>query len=223
MIRVFFFFICFSIPAFIYSQEICDNGIDDDSDGLIDLQDSDCQCGVGLHPQISDAIPNPNFDDYYSCPVYLDFANIDWNNYNISMNFVSDWYCSAEIQHYNALESVIYQNSCNDCFTVNGVFQGPNYTPPPECFSANSNGFLNLPFAVQNHQADYFYDMSASACLNSTLTSAYNYKLEMDLYNFTSGAPNIQIPISNTFEISLMESTSCANMPLTGYSCGVTD
>ncbi|MXN92495.1 hypothetical protein GR160_14795 [Flavobacterium sp. Sd200] len=28
-----------------FAQEICDNGIDDDGDGLIDLNDSDCRCG----------------------------------------------------------------------------------------------------------------------------------------------------------------------------------
>ena len=38
---IFLFAVCISLNA----QEICDNGIDDDSDGLIDLWDSDCICG----------------------------------------------------------------------------------------------------------------------------------------------------------------------------------
>jgi len=28
----------------LLAQEICNNGIDDDSDGLVDLRDPDCQC-----------------------------------------------------------------------------------------------------------------------------------------------------------------------------------
>ena len=28
------------------AQEICDNGLDDDNDGLIDLNDSDCDCEI---------------------------------------------------------------------------------------------------------------------------------------------------------------------------------
>lgn len=37
-------FIFFLLPSISICQEICDNSIDDDNDGLIDLNDSDCQC-----------------------------------------------------------------------------------------------------------------------------------------------------------------------------------
>ncbi len=33
-----------SIISSVYAQEICDNGIDDDNDGLIDMNDNDCEC-----------------------------------------------------------------------------------------------------------------------------------------------------------------------------------
>ncbi|MCB9300150.1 MAG: gliding motility-associated C-terminal domain-containing protein [Lewinellaceae bacterium] len=45
--------------------EICDNGLDDDGDGLIDLNDPDCDCPV-LEPV--SLIPNPSFEDYGCCP-----------------------------------------------------------------------------------------------------------------------------------------------------------
>ncbi len=45
-------------------QEICDNGIDDDMDGLIDLQDDDCVC----EPDWSYYITNPDFEDTLRCP-----------------------------------------------------------------------------------------------------------------------------------------------------------
>ena len=51
----------------LYSQEICDNGIDDDGDGLIDLNDTDCSCSAtGGLP--SSLIPNPSFEDHSCLP-----------------------------------------------------------------------------------------------------------------------------------------------------------
>ncbi|MCB0630709.1 MAG: gliding motility-associated C-terminal domain-containing protein [Saprospiraceae bacterium] len=45
--------------------EICDNGLDDDADGLIDLNDPDCAC-ASVEP-IS-LIPNPSFEERSCCP-----------------------------------------------------------------------------------------------------------------------------------------------------------
>ena len=48
------------------AQEICDNGIDDDHDGLIDLQDIvDCHCNS---ESITSLIPNSSFEDTLCCP-----------------------------------------------------------------------------------------------------------------------------------------------------------
>ena len=52
--------------TFSFSQEICDNGIDDDGDGLIDLNDNvDCVCAPVLIPSL---IPNPSFETTNCCP-----------------------------------------------------------------------------------------------------------------------------------------------------------
>ncbi len=58
-----FLIICFS--ASLYAQEICDNAIDDDNDGLIDLNDDDCEC-LTFTP--SSLIPNPSFEEMSCCP-----------------------------------------------------------------------------------------------------------------------------------------------------------
>jgi gliding motility-associated-like protein len=55
-----FFSIC------INAQEICDNGIDDDGDGLIDLNDSDCRCGN--QTPVPSIIPNASFEKHSNCP-----------------------------------------------------------------------------------------------------------------------------------------------------------
>jgi len=46
--------------------EICDNGIDDDNDGLIDLNDSECACEIAEPVSL---IPNPSFEEKSCCPV----------------------------------------------------------------------------------------------------------------------------------------------------------
>ncbi len=56
-------FIFFSTS--LLSQEICDNAIDDDNDGLIDLNDPDCECFT-FAP--SSLIPNPSFEEMSCCP-----------------------------------------------------------------------------------------------------------------------------------------------------------
>ncbi len=49
----------------LFSQEICDNAIDDDFDGLIDLNDSDCACTNLIDLSL---IPNPSFEELLCCP-----------------------------------------------------------------------------------------------------------------------------------------------------------
>lgn len=52
-----------------FAQELCTNGIDDDGDGLIDLNDSlDCECGNGVLEPIPSFVPNASFDDFNFCP-----------------------------------------------------------------------------------------------------------------------------------------------------------
>ncbi len=52
-------------PSPLLPIEICDNGIDDDEDGLIDLNDPDCDCPVALPQSL---IPNPSFEERTCCP-----------------------------------------------------------------------------------------------------------------------------------------------------------
>jgi gliding motility-associated-like protein len=54
------------------AQEICNNSIDDDSDGLIDLRDPDCQC----HFIVTDnLLQNGSFELYDHCPVTYTYVS----------------------------------------------------------------------------------------------------------------------------------------------------
>jgi gliding motility-associated-like protein len=80
-------FLIISITGF--SQEICNNGIDDDGDGLIDLNDiTDCSCN-NPPPVVTSIIPNPSFEIKSACPD------------NISeMSLVTDWQPSCGTPDY---------------------------------------------------------------------------------------------------------------------------
>jgi len=72
VIRNFLFFFIFSLSSLsthiklaAQSNEICDNGIDDDGDGFIDINDEDCECPLIVS---SSLIPNPSFEEQTSCP-----------------------------------------------------------------------------------------------------------------------------------------------------------
>ena len=55
--------LCFIVST-LFAQEICDNGIDDDGDGLVDLNDPDCQC----HWEAAyNLLLNPSFEAYKHC------------------------------------------------------------------------------------------------------------------------------------------------------------
>ncbi|NND08287.1 MAG: T9SS type B sorting domain-containing protein [Saprospiraceae bacterium] len=57
--------LCFFLPDQQQQAEICDNGIDDDNNGLVDLQDSACDCPVAEPISL---IPNASFEENDCCP-----------------------------------------------------------------------------------------------------------------------------------------------------------
>lgn len=60
---VLFMLLSFSLNT--YAQEICNNGIDDNGNGLIDLNDS---AGCFCTPPVPSLIPNPSFEAMNCCP-----------------------------------------------------------------------------------------------------------------------------------------------------------
>ncbi|MCB9313343.1 MAG: gliding motility-associated C-terminal domain-containing protein [Lewinellaceae bacterium] len=63
------YFFIFLGGATLSAQEICDNGVDDDGDGLTDLYDDECVCtGVTQTTDQTNKIPNPDFENYSICP-----------------------------------------------------------------------------------------------------------------------------------------------------------
>ncbi len=58
-------FIVFLFATKVFSQENCNNAVDDDGDGLIDLNDTDCNCS---NTSLTSLFPNPSFETFSYCP-----------------------------------------------------------------------------------------------------------------------------------------------------------
>lgn len=57
------------LPLVVVAQEVCTNGVDDDSDGLIDLNDPDCPCSTAIIPaNVASYIPNHSFEEQVPGP-----------------------------------------------------------------------------------------------------------------------------------------------------------
>lgn len=180
-----------------FSQEICDNGIDDDADGLIDLQDNDCHCGAGLNASFNNAIANPDFNASSCCPAAW------WEH----LNCLDSWVTDTSI--YNNSWSLNYVSSCDSC----GFYTLANgYVAPAECTTTVNNGFLAMGFWNWNNNNNLWgYNNFANSCLNTPFYPGNTYVLEFDAFNTHNY--NTQF-LDDTIRISLLGSTSCANIPL---------
>lgn len=71
------------IATSLWTQEICNNALDDDGNGLIDLHDPACFCsGISISDEVSSIIPNNGFETFGCCP--SSFSELDcatgWEN-----------------------------------------------------------------------------------------------------------------------------------------------
>lgn len=140
----------------LYSQEICNNGIDDDADGDIDMNDADCACsGIGSgSSSVTSLIPNPSFEDYTCCP-----------------NGVSDLPCAVSWQQASNATSD-YFNTCG----YTGIFNSPNLPLPGGGagyggFYSNSNWEENIGACLNSPMTagvDYQMDLNLAWSTGST-------------------------------------------------------
>ena len=91
------FCVTFLVTGTILGQENCTNGIDDDADGLIDINDPDCDCaGFGGSTSVTSLIPNPSFEDMSCCPTSLSQLNCA-NGWMQASNATSDYFNTCGI------------------------------------------------------------------------------------------------------------------------------
>ncbi len=149
----FIFFIFFSLSLNIsFSQEICNNAIDDDGDGLIDLNDTlDCTCIE--YTSITNLIPNNSFELNSCCPSGAGQLNcLDvWNHAN---------YGSSD-----------YYNLCSS-YSVNNPQMQAAQVPIP----GGGNGYVGIGGGGIT-QAGNLYNECIGVCLTGTLFAGNSYTI----------------------------------------------
>ncbi len=144
--------------------EICDNAIDDDGDGLIDLNDPDCDCPVASPVSL---IPNPSFEEKNCCPP--DRSRMDC---------AVDWIQASEA-------TTDYLHTCG--------WMGWDDLPPPLPFPDGEGciGFRNgrIGFGGEGPRANW--KEYAGACLTSPLKAGTTYRFEfyIGFTNFHNSPP----------------------------------
>ena len=142
------------IPCTLFGQiEICDNGIDDDGDSLIDLNDEDCACEI---TEPISLIPNPSFEDMDCCPA--DRSELDC--------------ASLWIQASDPTTDFIH--TCD--------WLGWDDFPPPQPFP-DGEGIMGFRDGRvrNNNTAEPYWKEYAGACLINPLLKDSVYRIQFDV------------------------------------------
>lgn len=166
------------IPGTLPGQsEICDNGRDDDNDGLIDLNDTDCICQV-IEP-IS-LIPNPSFEEMNCCP-----------SDRSQLNCAATWIQASEA-------TTDYIHTCD--------WLGWDDFPPPRPFP-DGQGIMGFRDGrvIGNGGAEPFWKEYAGACLINPLLANMVYRFQFDVgFVDAQKSPPIDISFFGTPECEFL-------------------
>ncbi|MEM9258382.1 MAG: gliding motility-associated C-terminal domain-containing protein [Bacteroidota bacterium] len=154
-------------------SEICDNGIDDDMDGLIDLNDPECDCSVFAPVSL---IPNPSFEDLACCPLSL-----------------------GQIE---CAEAWVQASEPTTDFIHNCGWSGPIDYLPPQPFPDGDGilGIRNGRTPIQGETAPSpNWKEYAGACLFSPLLAGTSYRFEFDVgFSDRNHSPPVNITLYGT-------------------------
>ncbi len=172
-----------------FMMEDCANGIDDDGDGLIDLNDPDCKC-KGIKDTLfvpSSLIPNASFEDYTCCP-----------------SGMAQLYCSKFwIQASPATSD--YYNTC-------GYKDDPFRGRPPQPLPAG-NGYVGFLDLMQHPTRNATYKEYVGACLTSTMLPGKDYTLS---FWIGFGIPGSSFGPRAITTLGIYGTSACGNLPFGG-------
>lgn len=132
-------------------MEDCANGMDDDGDGLIDLNDPQCACQLAKPISM---IPNPSFEEMKCCP-----------QTRSQLNCAEGWIQASE--------------ATTDYVHICGWFGWPELPPPkPLPDGEGCVGFRNGRFGMND---DPGWKEYAGACLLRPLEKGKTYKFQFDV------------------------------------------
>ncbi len=186
----------------LYAQEICDNGIDDDGDGLVDINDPDCACS-GIVTQPSSLIPNPSFEDHSCCP----------SEYSQTTDFLTN--CADTWNQPQTTATADYFNTCD--------YTGPAPLPFPDGDAAAGFIAYHLDGDILTPSNTYVEYLGAS--FTSPLVNGTEYQLDFGIaFTYTDNIiENISNPLpanpSCPIDITIFGTPNAADIPWNGDDC----
>lgn len=186
------FFSFLLVTFFSFSQEICNNAIDDDGDGLIDLNDPDCSCSSnGNDPLPYSYVVNESFELNDNCPT----------GYG-QMSSATNWgQATAGSTDY-----------LNDCGFV-GPIINTNLYPFPTGQGATS---IN----ITSDYKEYIGTCLSTPLVPGT-SYTLKFYIGMTLLT-ADGSANTSSPLTNyadSLDIVIYGATTCGNLPLNTFDC----
>lgn len=131
------------------AQEDCSDGIDNDGDTFIDLNDPDCDCGGFGGDTITSLIPNPSFEDLTCCPT------------GVAMLSCADTWIQAS-------------TATSDYFNTCGITEKPGMTPPMFPLPGGGDGYAGF-----YEQGSVEWQEYIGACLTEPMVAGTPYVLNM--------------------------------------------
>ena len=184
------FHLLLCISPFCMAQEDCSNGIDDDNDQLIDLNDDDCVCEAIITTSPTSLIPNPSFEDNSCLP--QGFSSLDC---------ADDWIQASD--------------ATSDYFHVDGFMPGDfgaiSTVPLP---IPEGNAFVGV---INEYSFFTNYKEYIGACLTSDLPANTSTTIQFYVGFSNMGFP--MYTSAPQIEICIFGSTNCSNLPFEGYDC----
>ena len=184
----------------INAQEICNNGIDDDNDGLIDLNDSDCDCEIipNIPPSL---IPNPSFEDHTCIPNGFstppDIATATNPNY---LDCANSWQQASN----EGSADYIHTNG----FTQNVPLPIPDGNACIGFMATNYTGQFGSGTTVE----------SVAACLIAPLPSGTDCTISFDFATGFNTNNSTTMP-QGPYNVTIYGTPNCNDIPWSTQSC----
>jgi len=151
------------------AEEICNNGVDDDSDGLTDLFDPDCQCHFTVSGNL---LLNGSLESYQHCPLTY--------TYDSEYNIASNWKFGS---YTNINEANFYHNLRCASDSEQVMLRMPPVLPLPQGtgFVSVYNSAYITPIPENQMMKGY-----VTQCLQAPLTKGTDYTLSFYAGRFRS-------------------------------------
>ncbi len=158
------------ISSITFAQEICNNGIDDDGDGLVDLHDPDCSCYFQVNGNL---LLNGSFESFKNCPVNY--------SYTSEYNIINNWQYGT---YTNDNEAEYYHNfSCSYDSSLVMLYKPPALPLPDGKAFVSIRQYVYTNLQVKETDIAKIY---VGQCLQSPLVPSLQYTASFSAGRFQS-------------------------------------